>query len=109
MPTVRAALMWSMPETWSYSWRSISMSMRRYGTFPFAAGDPQQGIQQVIKQQGVLVSENFSRRYGIGVGDHLSWTRPRAARPLPWRGWSSTIPPIVAPSHGSQHLYGILG
>jgi putative ABC transport system permease protein len=48
----------------------------KYGTFPFAAGDPQQGIQQVIQQQGVLVSENFSGRYDIGVGDRLMLDTP---------------------------------
>lgn len=48
----------------------------QYGTFPFAAGDPRQGIQQVIQQQGVLVSENFSRRYGLGVGDRLALDTP---------------------------------
>jgi putative ABC transport system permease protein len=48
----------------------------QYGTFPFAAGDPQQGIQQVMAQQGVLVSENFHRRYGVGVGDRLGLDTP---------------------------------
>lgn len=48
----------------------------QYGTFPFAVGDPQQGIQQVIAQQGVLVSENFSRRYSVGVGDRLQLDTP---------------------------------
>ena len=48
----------------------------QYGTFPFAAGDPQRGTQQVIQQQGVLVSENFSRRYDIGVGDRLTLDTP---------------------------------
>jgi putative ABC transport system permease protein len=48
----------------------------QYGTFPFAAGDAQQGTQQVIEQQGVLVSENFSRRYDIGVGDRLTLATP---------------------------------
>jgi putative ABC transport system permease protein len=43
----------------------------QYGAFPFAAGDRTQAMQQVLQQQGVLVSENFSRRYHIRVGDWL--------------------------------------
>ncbi len=49
----------------------------RYGSFPFAAGDRQPAMQQVLTQQGVLVSENFSRRYSVGVGDRLSLDTPK--------------------------------
>ncbi|MGQ4807810.1 hypothetical protein NKDENANG_01170 [Candidatus Entotheonellaceae bacterium PAL068K] len=49
----------------------------QYGTFPFAAGDRAPAMQQVIEQQGVLLSENFSRRYNVGVGDRLLLDTPR--------------------------------
>ncbi|GIX48050.1 MAG: permease [Candidatus Tectimicrobiota bacterium] len=49
----------------------------RYGTYPFAAGDPQAAMRQVLEAQAVLVSENFSRRYRLGVGDTLVLPTPR--------------------------------
>ena len=49
----------------------------RYGTFPFVAGDRESAMPQVIEQQGLLVSENFGRRYGVGVGDRLELDTPR--------------------------------
>jgi putative ABC transport system permease protein len=49
----------------------------QYGAFPFAAGERTQAMQQVLHQQGVLVSENFSRRYGVRVGDPLLLDTPK--------------------------------
>jgi putative ABC transport system permease protein len=49
----------------------------RYGTFPFVSGSREQAMQQVIDQGGVLLSENFSRRYGIGVGDRIRLATPQ--------------------------------
>lgn len=49
----------------------------RYGAYPFAAGERSQAMQQVLHQQGLLVSENFSRRYSIDVGDQLTLDTPR--------------------------------
>ena len=58
----------------------------RYGSFPFAAGDRQQAMQQVLTQQGVLVSENFSRRYAVGVGDRLVLDTPKGTQAFPVAG-----------------------
>jgi len=58
----------------------------QYGTFPFAAGDRQQGMQQVLTQQGVLLSENFSRRYALGVGDRLTLATPKGPQTFPVAG-----------------------
>lgn len=55
----------------------------QYGSFPFAAGERQAAIQQVLTQQGLLVSENFSRRYAIGVGDRLTLATPRGPQSFP--------------------------
>jgi putative ABC transport system permease protein len=52
----------------------------QYGSFPFAAGDRQSAIHQVLTQQGLLVSENFSRRYALGVGDRLALDTPQGAQ-----------------------------
>lgn len=49
----------------------------QYGSFPFIAGSRQQAMPQVIAQQGVLVSENFSRRYQVGLGDRLRLDTPQ--------------------------------
>ncbi|MEE8301504.1 MAG: ABC transporter permease, partial [Candidatus Tectomicrobia bacterium] len=49
----------------------------QYGTYPFADGNAQQAMPQVIEHQGVLVSENFSRRYAIAAGDRLVLDTPK--------------------------------
>jgi putative ABC transport system permease protein len=49
----------------------------QYGSFPFAAGDRQTAMHQVLTQHGVLVSENFSRRYSVGIGDRLALDTPK--------------------------------
>lgn len=54
----------------------------QYGSFPFLAGDRQHAMQQVLTQQGVLVSENFSRRYGVRVGDGLALDTPKGRQTL---------------------------
>ena len=58
----------------------------QYGSFPFAAGERQQAMQQVLTQQGVLVSENFSRRYSVGVGDRLVLDTPKGQQTFPVAG-----------------------
>jgi putative ABC transport system permease protein len=58
----------------------------QYGSFPFAAGERQQAMQQVLQQQGLLVSENFSRRYGVGVGDRLTLDTPKGRQAFPVAG-----------------------
>jgi putative ABC transport system permease protein len=58
----------------------------QYGSFPFAAGDRQQAMQQVLTQQGLLVSENFSRRYGVAVGDRLVLDTPKGKQTFPVAG-----------------------
>lgn len=58
----------------------------QYGSYPFAAGDRTQAMQQVLTQQGVLVSENFSRRYDIGVGQPLTLDTPRGRQAFPVAG-----------------------
>jgi putative ABC transport system permease protein len=55
----------------------------QYGTFPFVTGNPQQATRQVIEQQGVLVSENFSRRYQVSVGDRLTLDTPKGPQAFP--------------------------
>jgi len=49
----------------------------QYGTYPLVAGDPREAMQQVVEQQGVLVSENFSRRYGVSAGEALVLQTPK--------------------------------
>ena len=49
----------------------------QYGTYPFADGNAQQAMPQVIEHQGVLVSENFSRRYAVAAGDRLVLDTPK--------------------------------
>jgi putative ABC transport system permease protein len=58
----------------------------QYGSYPFAVGNRQQAMQQVLHQQGLLVSENFSRRYGISVGDHLLLDTPKGRHAFPVAG-----------------------
>jgi putative ABC transport system permease protein len=58
----------------------------QYGSFPFAAGDRQQAMQQVLTQQGMLVSENFSRRYAVAVGDRLVLDTPKGQQTFPVAG-----------------------
>ena len=58
----------------------------RYGSYPFAAGDRTQAMQQVLEQQGILVSENFSRRYGVSVGQQLVLDTPKGQHPFPIAG-----------------------
>jgi putative ABC transport system permease protein len=58
----------------------------RYGTFPFAAGERKPAMQQVLQQQSVLVSENFSQRYGIGVGQRLVLDTPKGPQTFPIAG-----------------------
>jgi putative ABC transport system permease protein len=58
----------------------------QYGTFPFVAGDARQAIPQVIGHQGLLVSENFSRRYGVSVGDQLVLDTPKGQQAFPVAG-----------------------
>lgn len=58
----------------------------QYGTFPFIAGSREQAMQQVIGQRGVLLSENFSHRYGIGVGDRLRLATPHGPQTFPVAG-----------------------
>jgi putative ABC transport system permease protein len=58
----------------------------QYGSYPFASGDRQQAMHQVLHQQGLLVSENFSRRYGINVGDHLLLDTPKGRHAFPVAG-----------------------
>lgn len=57
-----------------------------YGSFPFAAGTRHEAMVQVLHQQGVLVSENFSRRYGVGVGSQLSLDTPQGRHSFPVAG-----------------------
>jgi putative ABC transport system permease protein len=58
----------------------------QYGSYPFAAGDRQQAMRRVIDQQGILVSENFSQRYRVGVGDRLGLDTPRGHQAFPVAG-----------------------
>jgi putative ABC transport system permease protein len=58
----------------------------QYGSFPFAAGERHQAMHQVFTQQGVLVSENFSRRYNVGVGDQLVLDTPKGNQTFPVAG-----------------------
>jgi len=58
----------------------------QYGSFPFVAGERQTAMHQVLTQQGVLVSENFSRRYSVGVGDRLVLDTPKGQQTLPVAG-----------------------
>ncbi len=49
----------------------------QYGSFPFVAGNRQEAMPRVLTQQGLLVSENFSRRYGINLGDQVVLDTPK--------------------------------
>jgi putative ABC transport system permease protein len=58
----------------------------QYGSYPFASGDRQQAMHQVLHQEGLLVSENFSRRYGVSVGDQLALDTPKGRHAFPVAG-----------------------
>jgi putative ABC transport system permease protein len=58
----------------------------QYGTFPFVAGDRDTAIRQVLSQHGVLLSENFSRRYKVDVGDQLMLDTPKGRQAFPVAG-----------------------
>lgn len=58
----------------------------QYGSYPLVAGDRQEAMRQVLEQQGVLVSENFSRRYGISAGASLVLQTPQGRQAFPVAG-----------------------
>jgi putative ABC transport system permease protein len=58
----------------------------KYGSYPLVAGDRREAMQQVVEQQGVLVSENVSRRYGITVGESLVLYTPQGRQAFPVAG-----------------------
>lgn len=58
----------------------------RYGSFPFAAGERHQAMPQVLHQEGVLLSENFSQRYQVGIGERLVLDTPHGPRTFPVAG-----------------------
>ncbi|MGE3539137.1 MAG: FtsX-like permease family protein [Candidatus Tectimicrobiota bacterium] len=49
----------------------------QYGSFPFAAGNRQEAMEAILHRQGILISENFSGRYGVTVGDRIVLDTPR--------------------------------
>ncbi len=58
----------------------------KYGAYPLAAGERQDAMRQVLEQDGVLISENFSRRYGLGLGDQLMLHTPKGRHAFPVAG-----------------------
>lgn len=58
----------------------------QYGSFPFAVGKRQEAMQRVLTHQGVLVSENFSRRYSVSVDDQVVLETPKGQHAFPVAG-----------------------
>lgn len=65
---------------------ALGIDERSYGAFDFASGDPATAWPAFRRGEAVLVSEPFSFRTGLGVGDELVLDSPRGAVRLPVAG-----------------------
>ena len=68
------------------SLEASAFAPERRGDFVFAAGEPDAALAAVRDGRGVLVSRNFARQFGVGVGDGLDVDTPHGPFHAPIAG-----------------------